>query len=89
MKSDELVTKADLQAVKEEILLQLKESLGTTAIRQKKLLKSRDVLEMLDISPSSLVNMRVKGIIPYSKIGGTIFYNYDDIVSLLALNKRN
>ncbi|MEK6510021.1 DNA-binding protein, partial [Myroides sp. C4067] len=31
----------------------------------------------------TLQNMRLKGTIPYKKIGGLIFYRYEDIVEMM------
>ncbi|HYJ65662.1 MAG TPA: hypothetical protein VEV62_18100 [Parafilimonas sp.] len=33
--------------------------------------------------------MRINGTLPYTKIGGVIYYNYDDIQSMLEANKRH
>jgi len=87
MNTNELVTKADIIAVKEEIILQIKELLGQAAPKQMKLLRSRDVMKLLSISASGLQNLRVNSIIPFKKIGGTIYYQYDDIIALLDKKK--
>lgn len=81
----EFITKADLLEFKEEI----SESL-TTSIKEfkpKKWLRSKEVCKMLGISPGTLQNFRINGLIPHSKIGGTLFYDYDEIVKILNDNK--
>ena len=35
---------------------------------------------MLRISPGTLQNLRVNGTLAYTKIGGIIYYKYEDIV---------
>lgn len=41
------------------------------------------VREMLGISPGTLQNMRINGTIAYTKIKGIIFYDYNDILTLM------
>ncbi|MEL4457372.1 helix-turn-helix domain-containing protein [Lutimonas vermicola] len=81
----EFITKADLIEFKEEI----SESL-TTSIKEfkpKKWLRSKEVRKMLGISPGTLQNFRINGLIPHTKIGGTLFYDYDEIIKVLKENK--
>uniref|UniRef100_UPI004047A37D helix-turn-helix domain-containing protein n=1 Tax=Roseivirga sp. TaxID=1964215 RepID=UPI004047A37D len=53
----------------------------------KKWLKSYEVRKLLDISPGTLQNLRVNGTLPFTKIGGVIYYDYTDIQSMLQSNK--
>jgi hypothetical protein len=53
----------------------------------KKWLKTVDVLKMLKIAPSTLLLKRVNGEIPYTRIGNTLFYDNDDIQTILQQNK--
>ena len=43
---------------------------------------------MLGISHGTLQNLRIKNLIPYHKIGGLMFYKYDDIIKLLEGDKQ-
>jgi hypothetical protein len=52
-------------------------------------LRSVEVREMLGISAGTLQNMRVRGKLPFVKIGGVIFYHYDDIKKMLDEHKQN
>ncbi len=52
-------------------------------------LKSHQVQRMLGISPGTLQNLRINGTLPYTKVGGVIFYSLDDINTILQRNKRN
>ena len=38
---------------------------------------------MLGISPGTLQNLRINGTLTYSKIGGMMYYRYQDIMKLL------
>ena len=40
------------------------------------------IKELLKISSGTLQNLRIKGTLRYSKVGGTIYYNYQDIEKL-------
>lgn len=54
----------------------------------KKWLKSHEVLRALAISPGTLQNLRVNGTLPYTKIGGVIYYEAEDIENMLKSSKR-
>lgn len=51
-------------------------------------LKSKDVRKLLgNISAGKLQEMRIKGEIHYSRIGGMLLYDYDEIVQDIENNK--
>lgn len=86
----DIVTKQDLLQVKTELLNALKETLSQiSATATKKWLKSAEVQEMLGISASGLQNLRIAGTLPFTKLSGIIYYDYQDIASILEKNKRN
>lgn len=84
MNPTELTTKQDLINLEERIVNKM-----TTLLKQKpqveNWLKSADVRKILGISPGSLQTLRVNGIIPFSKLNGTLYYKLEDITD--ALNK--
>ncbi|RFC53194.1 helix-turn-helix domain-containing protein [Brumimicrobium aurantiacum] len=89
-----VVTKEDLQELKEYISESvtsiLKEHLSNTVEEPDiVLLKSHQVQRMLKISPGTLQNMRVNGTLPFSKVGGVIFYDKQDILNIIEDNKQN
>jgi hypothetical protein len=86
-----IITQEDLQVFKTELLLEIQKLLlqKAEAEPESKWLKSHQVMRMLGISPGTLQNMRVNGTIPYSKVGGVIFYNNDDINAIMKHHKRN
>ena len=53
----------------------------------KKWLKSTEVRKLLGISPGTLQNLRINGTLPYSKIGGVIYYDHEEIQNILAQNR--
>ncbi|MBX2968255.1 MAG: helix-turn-helix domain-containing protein [Cyclobacteriaceae bacterium] len=85
-----IITPEDLQRFKEELLEELRNLLAqrqTTPVR--KWLKSHEVRRLLTISPGTLQNLRVTGKLPFTKIGGVIFYDYEDIQTMIQENKNN
>ena len=84
----EIITKEDLQSFKAELLEELKSLIAEPAAHRKEWLKSDDVRKMLGISAGSLQNLRVNGILPFTKMGGTIYYEYADVLRVLEENKR-
>lgn len=84
----ELITKADFHSFKNEIVEEIKKLVQPQA-DQKEWLKSADVMELLGCSPGTLQNLRVSGKLPFTKIGGTIYYSRRDVLNVLEANKRN
>lgn len=88
--ANQLVTIEDLLHFKtqllEELLIALK---SQTSIVPKKWMKSCEVRQLLKISPGTLQHLKTTGAIPHSKIGGTVFYNHDDILRLLTPGKAD
>lgn len=85
-----IVTLEDLQNFKQELLAEIQKILSqrqTTPAR--KWLKSNEVRRLLLVSPGTLQNLRVNGTLPFTKIGGVIFYDYDDIRKMIEEHKRN
>lgn len=85
-----VLTMEDLQDFKKDLLQEMKELFhshrGTTV---KKWLKSTEVRKMFGISPGTLQNLRINGTLPYTKMGGVIFYDHEEIMRILAENRVN
>lgn len=83
-----IITTEDLMEFKLELLEDIKEllrnGLGQTG---KKWLKSNEVRDLLGISPGTLQNLRINGTLPYTKIGGVLYYEYQEIMEVLERNK--
>ena len=84
----DLLTKADIQDLKADIINELKR-IFNYPVQQKEWLKSIDVMDLLGCSPGTLQNLRVNGTLPFTKMGGTIYYAYRDVLKILNENKRN
>jgi hypothetical protein len=56
-------------------------------MNNEKLLDRQDILQMFPISVRTLQYWRTKGVLPYSKIGGKIFYKLSDVWEMVRKNK--
>ncbi len=84
----EIITTDDLREFKIELLADIEKLLKKNpGVQHKKWLKSYEVKELLKVSPGTLQHLRVSGILPYTKIGGTIYYDYNDIQDMITKNK--
>jgi len=84
-----IITVEDLQDFKKELFEEMKNLLGQRHIQPiRKWLKSHEVRRLLTLSPGTLQNLRVNGTLPFTKIGGVIYYDYDDIQEMLKSHKR-
>ncbi|MGN7885389.1 helix-turn-helix domain-containing protein [Dyadobacter sp. 22481] len=76
----QLVTVADLEKFKEQILSEMRRLLaGGGTQHAKQWLKSREVRKLLDVSPGKLHTMRVSRQLSFMRIGGVIYYDRADI----------
>ena len=82
MMAAEIITKEDLQEFREQLLQDIKQLLGTRLNEPKKLLKSYQVKNMLKISSGTLQTLRTNGTLPYKKVVGIIYYQYEDLLKL-------
>jgi uncharacterized protein YerC len=83
MNTNELLTPEDLQQFRMQLLAELKDVLQQSKQQSKQWLKSSDVKKMLGISHGTLQNLRVTRSLPYTKLGGIMFYKYEDIEKIL------
>ena len=82
--SVEIITKEDLQYFRRQLLEDLRQLLSKRPQQTQKLvLKSAEVRRLLQISPATLQTLRINGTLPFTKIGGTIYYRSEDIERLL------
>ena len=88
----EIITKHDLEAFRTQLLTDLERRFSKhLPPKQKQWLKSVEVRKMLKISPGTLQNLRINGTLRFTKIGGLIYYSYEDIEQLLekGVNQNN
>ena len=78
----QVVTKRDLLNFGNALLNEIK---STTAAAEQpaQWLKSSEVRKLLKISAGTLQNLRINGTLHFNRIGGIIYYKYDDIKRML------
>ena len=73
-----------MEALKNDLLSEIKNLLRESKGQlQKQWLRSSDVRKMLGISQGTLQTFRVNGILSYTKVGGIMFYNYQQVIKLM------
>lgn len=82
------ITTDDLREFKMELLDDIKNLLAKQAFGNiKKYLKSSEVMDLLQISPGTLQNLRINGTLPYTKVGGIIYYDAAEIQNVMDANR--
>ncbi|WDF69596.1 helix-turn-helix domain-containing protein [Sphingobacterium oryzagri] len=82
----ELITRGDLEQLKKELIEEIRRSNPHPrkhGDEPRTYLKSYEVRKLLGISAGTLQNLRVNGTLPFKKIGGLMYYRYDDIQNLM------
>lgn len=80
----EIITREDLEAFGEKILGHIKSILaGASSSEPNKYLKSYQVKNLLKISNNTLQSLRDNGTLPFTKIGGILYYSMEDIQKVL------
>ena len=84
-----IITTDDLKEFKIELLEEFKSILSqqNTQLTLKRYLKSSEVMDLLQISPGTLQNLRINGTLPYTKIGGIIYYDAQEIQQIMEENR--
>ena len=84
-----IITTDDLREFKMELIEEFKSILSQqqSQVTLKRYLKSSEVMDLLQISPGTLQNLRVNGTLPYTKIGGIIYYDAQEIQQIMNENR--
>ena len=83
-----ILTTDDLMDFKLELFEKIQELLKDQKLgASRRWLRSADVMDQLQISPSTLLNLRDNGTLPYSKIGELFFYDAFEIEKVMEDSK--
>lgn len=85
---DELVTIGDLQVFKDQLINEIKAIFSKNGKPIKRWIKSNEVKKIFDISHGTLQTMRNSGEIPFTKMGGTLYYDQEEIEQCLLKRKK-
>jgi len=85
----QLVTLDDLEKFRVTLMMDIKKMIeGHLGKTPKRWLKSYEVRQMLKISPGTLHTLRSNSKIPFTRIGGLIFYDAVEIDLVLQSQKQ-
>jgi len=79
----EAITKKDLAILKNELIKEFKSALQNKSEEKNEWLKTWEVKKLVGLSNGTLQKMRNNGTIPYTKLGGLIFYKKEDVLGLM------
>tara|TARA_R110002049_G_scaffold2485_2_gene18200 strand:- start:3485 stop:3769 length:285 start_codon:yes stop_codon:yes gene_type:complete len=83
-----IITTDDLRDFKLELLDDIKKILSKQDNgKLKRYLKSSEVMDLLQVSPGTLQNLRINGTLPYTKVGGIIYYDAEEIQNIMTTNR--
>ncbi|HZY37796.1 MAG TPA: helix-turn-helix domain-containing protein [Mucilaginibacter sp.] len=85
----EIITKEDLLQFEERLTSTIKSLLSGKGEPTPKWLKSYQVKNMLRISPNTLQKLRMDGTIRFTKIGGILYYKYEDILKIMEGSQKS
>lgn len=88
VRRDQLVTVEDIEILKLELISTIRQLLtDRNNVGTKKWLKSAEARKLTGFSPGKLQTVRNSGLLAYTKIGGNIYYDQDDLMRLFNDNK--
>lgn len=90
MKSNIILTNPDelQRLIKSAVDNALKKRTPEKHFIKKEVFTNRDAMNYLDVSRATLQRWREEGILPYSKVSGSIFYTRENIESLFESNRE-
>ena len=86
---NQILTLGDLEDFKNDLIQDVKRIIKECTSGQpgKRWLKSAEVKKLLGISHGFLQSLRDSKVLPFTKIGGSIYYDYDDITFMMSAHK--
>ena len=87
---DQIITTEDLLSFKADLIDEFR-----TICKEiqdyggKKWLRSRDVCRKLGVSSGTLQHFRLNGSLPFTKVGGVIFYGKEDIDKMIESSRMD
>ena len=85
----EIITKTDFNDFKLELKELILGILNSSQPFKKDILSNEELMELLNVSSSTLRKYRITGKLTYSKVDGLIYYEYKDIQNFILSFKTN
>ena len=82
----DIVTKSDIEDLRLLISENITNLTRTESENSTHWIRSSEVQDLLNCSSGTLQNLRVKNILPYTKLGGTLYYDRSEIERILNEN---
>lgn len=82
----DLLTKKDLIDFREALRDDMAEVINSRVSPAKEYLRNKDLESYLGLSASAIQNLRIKGILPFVKVSGVIYYKYADVIRMMEGN---
>ncbi|MEX0995889.1 MAG: helix-turn-helix domain-containing protein [Flavobacteriaceae bacterium] len=82
-----IITQADLDQFKEDVINELRLLMAKEKTVKTKWIKNKEVKKLLQISHSTLQTLRDNGTLSFTKIGGILYYNVEEIEKMMEDNK--
>lgn len=84
----EIATKQDLEQWKEAIIDEIRQLLNNPENKQnKQWIKTKEARQILNCSAGTLDSLKSK--LGWTKVGGTVYWDYNSILALMEENRRN
>lgn len=84
------VTPDDLEEFRIKLLEDIKQLLAEKYQKpMRRWIKSHEAMRILTVAPITLQRLRNDGTLPFTRMGRTIYYDFNDIEALLVRNKKN
>ncbi len=85
---NELITIQDLTEFKLQLLEEFKILIRSNTVQaQKRWLKTNEIMKLLGMSAGTLQTLRMNGTLPYTKIGGVVYFDVEDIEQVFKNQK--
>lgn len=85
-----LITPDDLEEFRLKLLEDIKQLLAEKYQKPlRRWIKSNEAVRLLTVAPVTLQRLRNDGTLPFTRMGRTIYYDFNDIEAMLVKNKKN
>lgn len=82
-----IITQADLDQFKEDVINELRFLMAKEKSVKTKWLKNKEIKKLLQVSHTTLQTLRANGTLSFTKVGGIIYYDVEEIEKMMEENK--
>ncbi|MBX2896877.1 MAG: helix-turn-helix domain-containing protein [Cyclobacteriaceae bacterium] len=85
---EDVIMLQHLEKLKSDLIAEMESKFGHHDLKQR-WLRSHQLRKLLSISHGKLQQLRTSGVLPYSRIGSVILYDYKDIERFIRVHRKN